>query len=74
MEIVEGSLEGAGASSNLVKLSEMMVQTLKLQSAPKADIDTFGGDPLEYIYFIESFKDVVEQLIDDPKQRLIRLY
>ena len=62
-----------GTSANLVKLSELMVQTLKLQSAPKADIDTFGGNPLEYNYFLESFKDVVEKLIDDPRQRLIRL-
>ena len=59
--------------SEFVKLSELMVQTLKLQSAPKADIDIFTGDPLEYNYFVESFKDVVENLIDDPRQRLIRL-
>ena len=62
-----------GTSDPLIRLSELMVQTLKLQSAPKPDIDDFSGDPLEYNYFLESFKDGVEKLIDDPRQRLIRL-
>ena len=57
----------------LLKLNELMVETLKLQSAPKVEIDTFAGDPLEYNYFIETFKDVVENLITDPRQRLVRL-
>ena len=60
-------------TSSLVKLSELMVQTLKLQAAPKVEIDKFSGDPLEYSYFIENFKDAVENLIEDPKQRLMRL-
>ena len=58
---------------SLVKLNELMVQTLKLQSAPKPEIDTFSGDPLDYNYFFENFKDVVESMIDDPRQRLVRL-
>ena len=60
-------------SENLVKVNELMVQTLKLTAAPKVDIDTFSGDPLEFIYFIENFKDVVENVVDSPKQRLVRL-
>ena len=28
---------------------------------------------MEYSYFIENFKDAVENLVDSPKQRLIRL-
>ena len=50
-----------------------MIQTIKLQSAPKVEIEVFSGDPLEYDYFMESFKDVVENLVEDPKQRLVRL-
>ena len=69
-----GPVAGDGdTSANLAKLSELMVQTLKLKSAPKPEMDDFSGDPLEYNYFLESFKDVVEKLIDDPRQRLIRL-
>ena len=62
-----------GASANLVKLNELMVQTLRMQAAPKVDIDTFHGDPLEYEYFVETIRDGVEKLIDDPRQRLVRL-
>ena len=60
-------------SKDLVRLNEMMIQTLRIQSAPKVEIDTFSGDPLEYDYFMENFKDVVENLIEDPRQRLVRL-
>ncbi len=59
--------------TNLMRLNELMVQTLKLQAAPKVEIDIFRGEPLEYTYFIENFKDVVENLVDNPRQRLVRL-
>ena len=36
-------------------------------------LDTFSGDPLEYHYFIEVFKEVVEKRIEEPKGRLTRL-
>ena len=61
------------SSSSVTRLTELMMQTMKLQAAPKVEIDVFYGDPLEYSYFLENFKDVVENLIDDPKQRLLRL-
>ena len=57
----------------LMELNKLMVQTMKLYAAPKVEIDIFRGDPIEYSYFIESFRDVVEALVDNPKQRLIRL-
>ena len=60
-------------NNDFVKLNELMVQTLRAHSAPKVDIDIFSGDPLEYDYFVESFKDVVENLIEDPSQRFMRL-
>ena len=50
-----------------------MIQTLKLQAAPKVEIETFRGDPLEYSYFMDCFKDVVENLVENPRQRLVRL-
>ena len=45
----------------------------KFQGAPEVDIDTFSGDPLEYHYFMEVFKEVVEEKIEDPRGRLTRL-
>ena len=59
--------------THLMEVNEMMVRTLKLQAAPKVDIDVFHGDPLEFTYFMENFKDVVENLVEDPRQRLVRL-
>ena len=46
---------------------------MKQQSAPEVDIDCFDGNPLNYRYFMTIFKEVVENRIDDPCGRLIRL-
>ena len=43
------------------------------QSAPNVDIDVFSGDPMEYQYFMATFREVVEKKIADPMGRLIRL-
>ena len=56
---------GYARTSSLLKLNELMVQTLKLQAAPKAEIDSFSGDPMEYNYFVENFRDVVENMIQE---------
>ena len=50
-----------------------MCQLLKQQGAPEVEIDVFPGDPLEYHYFMEIFKEVVEKRIEDPRGRLTRL-
>ena len=42
-------------------------------AAPKVEIETFRGDPLEYHYFISVFREVVELKIDDPHGRLVWL-
>ena len=47
-------------------------QLLKQQGAPEVDNDIFSGDPLEYHYFREIFKEVVENRIEDPKGWLPR--
>ena len=78
MERPEGKAEERNSeegrkSTDMIRLNELMVQALKLQSAPRVEIDSFSGDPLEYNYFITTFKDVVENLINDPRQRLVRL-
>ena len=51
----------------------MLCQLLKQQGAPEVDIDVFSGDPLEYHYFMETFKKVVEKRTEDPRGRLTRL-
>eukprot|EP00112_Aurelia_sp_Birch-Aquarium-sp1_P014426 Seg3112.1 transcript_id=Seg3112.1/GoldUCD/mRNA.D3Y31 product="hypothetical protein" protein_id=Seg3112.1/GoldUCD/D3Y31 len=43
------------------------------QNAPNVDIDVFCGDPMEYQYFMATFREVVEKKIEDPMGRLTRL-
>lgn len=68
-----GHPNSVNEQGNLIELNKLMVETLKIQSAPTVEIDPFSGDPLEFNYFIETFKDVVENWITDPRQRLVRL-
>ena len=56
-------------SARLIQLKKLMIETLKLQSAPKVEIDSFTRDPLEFNYFMETFKNVVENLITDPSHK-----
>ena len=51
----------------------MMSKLLRQQAAPDVDIDIFSGDPVDYLYFIAVFEEVVEKKIDDPRVRLARL-
>ena len=51
----------------------MMSKLLRQQAAPDVDIDIFSGDPVDYLYFIAVFEEVVEKKIDDPRGRLARL-
>ena len=51
----------------------MLCQLPKQQGAPEVDFDVSLGDPLEYHYFMEIFKEVVEKRIEDPRGRLRRL-
>ena len=51
------------------EVSKMLCKLIQQQGAPEFDIDTFSGDHLEYHYFMEVFKEVVEKRIEDPRGR-----
>ena len=51
----------------------MLCKLIQRQGASEDDIDIFSGDPLEYHYFMEVFKGVVEKKIENPRERLTRL-
>ena len=51
----------------------MLCKLIQQQGAPEVDLDNFSGDPLEYHYFMEVFKEVVEKKIENPRGRLTRL-
>ena len=53
--------------------TEILCRLMKHQSAPEVDIDCFDGHPLNYQYFMATFKEVVENRINDPHGQLIRL-
>ncbi len=62
---------GIGTGSRHVE--ESIVKLLQLQTAPTVDIDEYDGNPLEFNYFLATFKEVVEQKVEDPRGRLTRL-
>ena len=41
--------------------------------APKIDLPTFKGDPMQYHTFMRAFDDNVERVISDPSSKLVRL-
>ena len=52
-------------TSGVKELSHAIVQLANLQSAPRAELDVFNGNPLNYAYFRTTFKDVVERSVTD---------
>ena len=54
-------------------ISQMLCKLLKLQAAPKVDLEPFDGNTLNYHYSMALFKKVVKSKIDDPRGRLTRL-
>ena len=47
----------------------MICKLIQLQGALEVDVDTFPGNPLEYYYLMEVFKEMVEKKIDDVRGR-----
>ena len=55
------------------QIQAAMIDMVKLQSAPKPELDSYSGDPLEYLYFKANFQDIVESSVKDQRGRLTRL-
>ena len=51
--------------NNDVNVPEMMCKLVNEQSVPEIDIDVFGGNPLEFHYFMAVFHEAVEKKIED---------
>ena len=58
--------------NNEVNVAEMC-KLVNQQSVTEIDIDVFGGNPLEFHYFMTVFDEAVEKKIDDPRGKLTRL-
>ena len=59
--------------ADTAQLQHTMIDMLRVQAAPKPDLDEFTGDPLEYLYFKANFREVVETAVNDQVGRLTRL-
>ena len=65
--------KGQEKGRNSHGFDETLLQVLQVNSAPEVKIDEFAGDVLEYQYFVETFREVVERAIPDERGRLTRL-
>ena len=52
---------------------ELLLNLLKMQSAPDVDMECFGGNVLEYCYFMALFSEVAESKIENQRGRPARL-
>ena len=59
--------------NNDVTAAEMMCKLVNEQSAPEIDIDVFGGNPLQFHYFMAVFHEAIEKKIEDLHEKLTRL-
>ena len=48
-------------------------QLIDLMAAPKIEIPTFDGSPMQYFPFIKAFEDNVERVVPEHSSRLTRL-
>eukprot|EP00111_Clytia_hemisphaerica_P015626 TCONS_00046122-protein len=53
--------------------NDLLFAILKKQEAPRVDVESYDGDPLNYAYFISVFKEADESKIPNPRERLTRL-
>ena len=52
--------------NNDVNVAEMMCKLVNQHSTPEIDIDAFGGNPLEFHYFMAVFGEAVKKKIERP--------
>ena len=60
----------SGTGENTANNLEALIGVLQ---APKVDLPTFKGDPMQYHIFMRAFDDNVERVISDPSSKLARL-
>eukprot|EP00794_Sanderia_malayensis_P002301 gene2301-2650_t len=52
---------------------EMFCRLLRQQAAPVVDMESFDGNPMDYHFFMATFREVVEKNVIDARGRLTRL-
>ena len=71
---VDGQPKGATLWKDIGgEMSKMSCSLLQQQPGLDVDIQTCAGDPLEYHFFMSSFREAAEHKIVDPHGRLVWL-
>ena len=60
----------SGTEESIANNLEALIGVLQ---APKVDLPTFKGDPMQYHIFMRAFDDNVERVMSDPSSKLARL-
>ena len=60
----------SGTAENTASNLEALIGVLQ---APKVDLPTFKGDPMQYHIFMRAFDNNMERVISDPSSKLARL-
>ncbi len=60
-------------NDNVVKINELIIDMMKLSSAPVVKLDEFSGNVLEFEYFKANLKEMVQDKVKDQRGRLMRL-
>ena len=53
--------------------TEIIYKLLQKQAAPHMDIEKFDGNPINYQHFMSIVRKAVEDRIENPRERIIRL-
>ena len=69
-QCVKGQQHANSLRRNDVNVAEMMCKLVNQQSAPEIDIDVFGGNSLDFHYFMAVFDEAVEKKIENPCGKL----
>ena len=67
---VRGTSRTSGTEESIANNLGALIGVLQ---APKVDLPTFKGDPMQYHIFMRAFDDNVERVISDPSSKLARL-
>ena len=59
--------------SEISSLGKAIEHMMKIQSLPSVKLYISDGNPLDYLYFRTTFKEVVEDTLDDQRSKLTRL-
>ena len=65
--------ETSRTSSTEESIANNLEALIGVLQAPKVDLRTFKGDPMQYHIFMRAFDDNVERVISDPSSKLARL-